>query len=181
MQVKTELKRKLCSWRGEAGTACCGQWLAVFDSQRDTVSIATVPERRRSSATPTGPLSVGSPNPESSFINRQTQMLPSASQPDVSLLHCPVEGAQGNTQQRGNAVDNRQSAAEMQVSLVIHLQDPVGLLPNMVSDWIWTLHLKVVCDLFWMWSYWPNVSKKQTNKHWKYVTNCKARLNIQHD
>lgn len=170
MQVKTELKRKLCSWRGEAGTACCGQWLAVFDSQRDTVSIATVPERRRSSATPTGPLSAGSPNPESSFINRQTQMLPSASQPDVSLLHCPVVGAQGNTQQRGNAVDNRQSAAEMQVSLVIHLQDPVGLLPNMVSDWIWTLHLKILCDLFWMWSYWPNASKNKNNNGNMWLT-----------
>lgn len=98
------------------------------------MSIVTEPERSRSSATPTGPLSPGSPNSDSLFINRQSQMLPLASQPDVSLLHCPAVGAQGNTQQRGNAGDNRQSAAEMPVSLVIHLQDPVELLPNMVSD-----------------------------------------------
>lgn len=104
----------------------------MFDSQRDTVSIATVPERRRSSGTPTGPLSAGSPNPDSSFINRQTQMLPSASQPDVSLLHCSVVGAQDSTHE--NAPGIKQSSAEMQVSLVIHLQDPVALLPNMVSD-----------------------------------------------
>lgn len=106
----------------------------MFDSQRDTVSIATVPERRRSSGTPTGPLSAGSPNPDSSFIHRQPQILPLASQPDVSLLHCSVGGAQDNEHQREIAAGIKQSPAEMQVSLVIHLQDPVELLPNMVSD-----------------------------------------------
>lgn len=135
MQVKTELKKKLCSWRREAKAACCGQWLAVFGSQRDAVSIAMVPEHKRSSATSTGQLSPGSPNPDSSFIHRPTQMLPLASQQDLSLLHCPVVGDQDNIQQRGIPLEDRQSAAEMQVALVIHLQDPVELLPNAVSDW----------------------------------------------
>lgn len=97
------------------------------------MSIATVPERRRSSGTPTGPLSAGSPNPDSSFINRRTQMLPSASQPDVSL-HCSVVGAKDNAHQRESAAGMKRTSAEMQVSLVITLQDPVELLPNMVSD-----------------------------------------------
>lgn len=132
-QVRTELKKKLCSWRQEAQTVCCGQWLAVFELQGETLSIATVPERNRSSATPTRALSVTSPNPDSSQMFRHVQILPSAPRPDVSLLHCPALVDQDNTLQHENPNDNGQSSAAMQVSFVIHLQDPVELLPNVVN------------------------------------------------
>lgn len=165
LQVRTELKRKFCSWRQEVWTACCGQWLAEFASQRDTVSIATVPVRQRSTGTPTRPLSAASANQDNSFIIRQTQMLPSASQPDVSLLQCSVVGAQHGTHPHENTACIRQPSAEnLQVSLVIHLQDPVVLLPNMVSDWTRTLYNLIFCHLFWLWYYFSNGCFFKKNK-----------------
>lgn len=105
----------------------------MLESQGDTLSIATVPERNRSSATPTGALSVGSPNPDNSKIFRHVQILPSAPRPNVSLPHRPALVDQDNTLQHENPNDNGRSSAAMQVSFIIHLKDPVELLPNVVN------------------------------------------------
>lgn len=60
MQVRTELKRKLHSWRTEAEIVCCGQWLAVSDSRVETLSIAMVPEQQRSLPVTLRPVAAGS-------------------------------------------------------------------------------------------------------------------------
>lgn len=138
MQVRAELKRKLRSWMMEAELVCCGRWLAVLDSRVDTFSITTVPERNRTSPIMMRARPDGSPTPESSLIFRhQTQ--PTSPQPDASLLHCPSVAHRENTLHRGDQDETGKSSAAMQVSFLIHLQDPVELLPNVVNiDSGWT-------------------------------------------
>lgn len=130
VQVRTELKRKLRSWRIEAEIACCGQWLGVLDPRVDTFSIATVPEHNRSSATTTRAMPEGSPTPDSSLIFRR-QLQPTSSQPDDSMPLGPSVVNRDNILQHGDQA--------VQVSFLIHLQDPVELLPHVVDvDSGWT-------------------------------------------
>lgn len=138
VQVRTELKRKLRSWRIEAEITCCGQWLGMHESRVDTFSITTGPERNRSSGTMARPLPDGSPTPESSLVFRR-QVQPTSPQPDDSLPHCPSSENRDNTLQLGDQDGIGQSSVAMQVSFIIHLQDPVEALPHAVntdSDWI---------------------------------------------
>lgn len=140
MQVRTELRRKLRSWRIEAEIACCGQWLGVLDSRVETLSIATVPERNRSSAAMLRVMPDGSPNPESSMIF-QRQIQPTSPQPDDCLLHSPAVVEQDKALQHKDQDDTGQSSMAMQVSFLIHLQDPVELLPHVVnidSNWVYS-------------------------------------------
>lgn len=130
--MRSEVRRKLRSWRTEAEIVCCGQRLAVLDSRVETLCIATVPERNRSSATTMRAMPDGSPNPESSVIFRR-QVQPTSPQPDDSLLQCPAVVDRDNTLQHEDQDDTGQSSVAMQVSFLIHLQDPVELLPHVVN------------------------------------------------
>lgn len=74
----------------------------------------------------------GSPTPESSLVFRR-QVQPTPPQPDASLLHYPSAANTDNILQHGDREDTGQSPVAMQVSFVIHLQDPVELLPHAVN------------------------------------------------
>ncbi|XP_068161697.1 glucagon receptor-like isoform X2 [Antennarius striatus] len=130
-EVREELRRKLQSWRTDADSSCFGQWLAALESRVETFSIATVPGRNRSAGTVTRDMAGRSPNPDISqiFTHQVQQNYP---QCDDSLLNFPSVVNRVNTLQHGSQSDIEQSAA-MQVSFVIHLQDPVELLPNVVN------------------------------------------------
>ena len=103
----------------------------MLDSRVDTFSIATVPERNRSSATMRA-MPEGSPTPESSLTFRR-QVQPTPPQPDDSLLHCPSVVNRDSTLEREDQDDTGKSSVAMQVSFLIHLQDPVELLPHVVD------------------------------------------------
>lgn len=73
----------------------------------------------------------GSPNRESSLFKHQAQ--PNCAQSGDSLSHLPSVVDRDNTLRREDIDDAGQSAVEMQVSVLIHLQDPVELLPHVVN------------------------------------------------
>lgn len=96
----------------------------------DTLSIATVPERNRSSATLRA-VPDGSPSPESVLVFRPP-IQPASLQSEQSLLLYPPELNREHILLCGDQADIGLSSA-MQVSFVIHLQDPVESLPNVVN------------------------------------------------
>lgn len=104
----------------------------MLDLRADTFSIATVPEGNRSSVSATRPMPDGSPTPDSSQ-NFRRQLLPTSPKPDVSLLHSPLVVNRDNILQGGNLDNNGQSSVAMQVSFLVHLKDPVELLPHVVN------------------------------------------------
>lgn len=139
MQVQAELKRKVGRWRMATETVCCGQWLAVLDPWEDNFSIATVPQRNGSFVSASQPVPDCSLSPGSARILRRQQP-PTSPQPHASLQHFPSELEKDNIQshvdQDAIGLDKSQG---MQVSFLIHLKDPVELLPHVVntdSDWI---------------------------------------------
>ena len=74
----------------------------------------------------------GSLTPESSLIFRR-QVQPTSPHADASMLHCPSVVNMETTLQRGDRDEAGQSSVAMQVSFLIHLQDPVELLPHVVN------------------------------------------------
>lgn len=121
----------LHSWRTEAEIVCCGQWLAVRDSRGETLSIAMVPEQQRSSPATPRPVAAGLPTLGRSLMFRcegQSTLM----HPDDSLS--PVVVNHDDTQPNDEQDENGKSSTPMQVSLLIHLQDPhTELLPHVVN------------------------------------------------
>lgn len=74
----------------------------------------------------------GSTTPESSQIFRR-QIQPNSPQPANSLPQGPSVANQDDTLLHGDQDDNGQSSVAMQLSFLIHLQDPVEVLPNVVN------------------------------------------------
>lgn len=93
------------------------------------MSIATVPEGHRSSPITPRPLPGGSSTLGRSLMfecERQSIL----TQPDDPLLPAVVKH---DDTQPNEHNDNGQSSIPVQGSFVIHLQDPVELLPNVVN------------------------------------------------
>lgn len=129
------MRRKFCTWKTKTGTLCCGQWLAALESQADTFSVATVPDRNRSSISAVRAFPDGSPTLYSSQLVRHQAVSP---QLHVTLVHSPFEENTKSSLQCRDQDDSGQSSAAMLVSFLIHLKDPVELLPHVVntnSDW----------------------------------------------
>lgn len=102
----------------------------LVDSRVETLSIATVPEQQRSSPTAPRPVTAGAPTLGRSLMFRcegQSTLM----HPDDSLL--PMVVNHDNSQSNDKQDENGTSSMPMQVSLLIHLQDPVELVPHVVN------------------------------------------------
>lgn len=102
----------------------------MLDSRVETLSIATVPECHRSSATTPRATPDGSANQVCSPVFMQQSC---SLQADDYLLSCPAMVHRDNNLQCEDQNDTGQSSVAMQVSFLIHLQDPVELLPHAVD------------------------------------------------
>lgn len=140
MQVQTELRRKLRSWRTETQTVCCGKWLAVPHPRADTFSIATVPDCSRSSVSVIRTMPDVSPTNSSQILHLGHPVQPSSPKEHALLMpsFSPLKKRE-NTMQLRDQEETEHASVEMQVAFLIHLKDPVELLPHVVnkdSDWI---------------------------------------------
>lgn len=96
----------------------------------ETLSIAAVPEQQRSFPATLRPVAASSPTLGQSLMFR-CEGESTLMHPDDSLL--PMVVNHGNTQPKDEQDENGKLSMPMQVSLLIHLQDPVELLPHVVN------------------------------------------------
>lgn len=102
----------------------------MTDSRVETLSVATVPEQRRSSPITLRPVPGSSPTLGLSLVFRCEGQSP-LTQPDGSSL--PVVVNHDNTLANDEQGGNGQSSMQIPVSFPISLQDPVELLPHVVN------------------------------------------------